>query len=232
MKILATSCWHLDLETGGCDRHAEIVDAAQKVIDMCHGVDLVVMLGDLFDNNRPSPRAYATAIRLLGEISAPLLLIPGNHDPDTYAPLEAALSYNAICPCTAKRLGVIGYGDKQFVCVGYCRDKDVLGGAQYAVTQAFERVSMGADGLEGSVRIDAVFTHLNVEGASFSSGGISEAMEPYIPVDVAQKLSCPVVNGHIHRQQRMGNIYMPGSLIRVNYGEAGDKVKGYIELEV
>jgi DNA repair exonuclease SbcCD nuclease subunit len=226
VKIIATSCWHLDLEHGGYDFHLDIIQAANEVIDASRGADLLVHLGDLFDTNRPSPRAYKTAMELFSEAGCPVLLIPGNHDSEALGPLEF-LEGVEVQATPGMWAFERGKEYRVFLCVGHPpRDWD-----QEKIDELFRIARRSADALDTSVRVEAVFCHLEVEG-SVLGGYVHRETQMGIPVKLAKKLPCPVVNGHIHGRQTIEpNIVMPGSLIRATFGERGES-KGYYEFEV
>lgn len=45
--------------------------------------DLVILVGDTFDNNRQSSELLDGAARTMGEFGSPIVILPGNHDPLT-----------------------------------------------------------------------------------------------------------------------------------------------------
>jgi DNA repair exonuclease SbcCD nuclease subunit len=45
--------------------------------------DLVVLAGDTFDHNRQPPEFIGRALQIMGEFGAPIVILPGNHDPLT-----------------------------------------------------------------------------------------------------------------------------------------------------
>jgi len=47
------------------------------------GADLVLLVGDTFDHNRQPAELVDRAARTMGEFSAPIVILPGNHDPLT-----------------------------------------------------------------------------------------------------------------------------------------------------
>ncbi len=56
----------------------EVLSAAAAV-----RADLVILAGDTFDNNRQSSKLLDQAARTMGEFGAPIVILPGNHDPLT-----------------------------------------------------------------------------------------------------------------------------------------------------
>ncbi len=85
MIVLHTADWHLGKRLGRFDRYAEFDRFADELIQICqsHGVDLVLIAGDIFDAPNPSNRALRTFIRLMQRITATgakVVAIAGNHD--------------------------------------------------------------------------------------------------------------------------------------------------------
>ena len=55
------------------------------VLDTARAVraDLVLLVGDTFDNNRQSAAILQRAAQLLADVGRPVVILPGNHDPLT-----------------------------------------------------------------------------------------------------------------------------------------------------
>lgn len=92
VKLLHTADWQLGLKlrfiTGetAARLRAQRFDTIRRIAEIAHeaGVDLVVVAGDVFDDNGvggDTLQQAADALRTFGTI--PVLLIPGNHDPGT-----------------------------------------------------------------------------------------------------------------------------------------------------
>ena len=222
MKIVATSCWHLDLVLAGYDWAGDklAASAREEIMDATHGADLFVHCGDLFDTNRPSPQAYATVFKLFKTLGCPAILIRGNHDPDTLAPFKEIEFNESVAvmdsPCVQNICG------KNFLFAGHIRDRDVNGDAQKYVDDVFEHGIR-----EGIV---AGFSHLDMVGAKYPTGIESQGIELHMPAS-HKKLSCMIVNGHIHKRQKIGNVIFCGSLLPTSVSER-DEIKGGVILEV
>ena len=48
-----------------------------------HEADYVLLIGDVFDNNRQSAAIIAQCVALLEDVARPVIVLPGNHDPVT-----------------------------------------------------------------------------------------------------------------------------------------------------
>lgn len=73
------------------EREKERDDVLRKAVDVAlnptHGIDVVVIAGDLFDNHRPGAALVEMTIRELNRLVAggkALVTVPGNHDEITY----------------------------------------------------------------------------------------------------------------------------------------------------
>ncbi|MGZ4520438.1 MAG: exonuclease SbcCD subunit D [Mycobacteriaceae bacterium] len=98
MRILHTSDWHVGRTFHGVDLLADqerVLDAVAELVD-AHGVDVVVLAGDVYDRAVPSAEAVGACTRALERIRAAgavIVATSGNHDS---APrLGAAASFAA-----------------------------------------------------------------------------------------------------------------------------------------
>ena len=74
VTVLHSSDNHIDtLPT--CEALGKLVDKANDL-----GVDLVLLAGDFFDNNRVDDEVVEITIQHLGRLEMPVVLLPGNHD--------------------------------------------------------------------------------------------------------------------------------------------------------
>jgi DNA repair exonuclease SbcCD nuclease subunit len=48
-----------------------------------HHADYILLVGDIFDNNRQSPAIIDQCLTLLNDVARPVIVLPGNHDPVT-----------------------------------------------------------------------------------------------------------------------------------------------------
>ena len=85
MRLMHTSDWHLGRTFHGQSLLAdqEAVLCALADLAVTHGVDVVLISGDLYDRAVPSPEAVQCATRVLGRIRSAgisIVAISGNHD--------------------------------------------------------------------------------------------------------------------------------------------------------
>jgi DNA repair exonuclease SbcCD nuclease subunit len=90
MKFLHTSDLQLDapflfLGEGGQRHREQLLKTLGAITEMAHTGDyqLLLIAGDLFNSNRPQQRTVDFVVNLLGKLSIPVCLLPGNHDPYT-----------------------------------------------------------------------------------------------------------------------------------------------------
>jgi DNA repair exonuclease SbcCD nuclease subunit len=48
-----------------------------------HDADYILLVGDIFDNNRQSAAIIEQCVALLNDVTCPVIVLPGNHDPVT-----------------------------------------------------------------------------------------------------------------------------------------------------
>ncbi len=87
LRILHTSDVHLETDTFGGSASGdrlrnEVRRAFARVIDIANEreVDLLLVVGDLFDSSRVSDEALAFAFDHIARARMPVVMIPGNHD--------------------------------------------------------------------------------------------------------------------------------------------------------
>jgi exonuclease SbcD len=102
MKILHTSDWHLGHKLYGRQRYEEFASFLQW-LERCiekHGVETLIVAGDIFDSQAPSNRSLAMYYGFLSQISHSccrhIIIVGGNHDSPTLlnAPRELLHSLN------------------------------------------------------------------------------------------------------------------------------------------
>lgn len=249
MKILCTGDWHFGLSVGGYDFHDDLIRAIQTIVDAADEADMIVVYGDVFHTSTPSPRSYEAVLALLDELTVPGFLLVGNHDigvgtvtswgfedkrrriPTPHA-LEPLKRFRFRVPLhVIDSPGVYeapGDMNKEFLLVPYLND--IVAQHRWQST-AQEVVEYAFDDASHSGEVMAAFCHLDVEGAQVGSeNAVMRGARLGIP-SIAQHVAFPVVNGHIHKRQEVGNILMPGSIVATDFSDV-DGVWGYMMLEV
>lgn len=257
MKIIAFGDAHLDAKIGGYDLHKDATRALEHIGTACveQQVGLRVMLGDMFHGNHPSPRAWAAFNRTLFEFDVPTIVVPGNHDHAAYDPVREMRmvegkkdwedyqpvmdwGFETVYPkakdnliCCPKWPCIVDVGDKiKVLVVPYVHNPAAM--AEFGRT-AQEMVDMAFDeALKMGDQVKAAFCHLDVDGAKAGTeGSYLRGGKLQMPMDLVKRCPFVVLNGHIHKRQTMGNVYMPGSLVPTDFGDV-DGDKGYALLEV
>jgi exonuclease SbcD len=142
MKILHTSDWHLGHKLYGRPRYDEFTHFLQW-LENCieeHGVETLLVAGDIFDSQTPSNRSLAMYYRFLSKLSATccrhIIIIGGNHDSPTLlnAPRDLLHYLNihvigSVPENIDKELIILhdenDYPEAIILAVPYLRDKDI-----------------------------------------------------------------------------------------------------------
>lgn len=252
MRLLHTSDWHVGRTLRGlsrADEHravlAEVVAAATA-----HGVDLVLVTGDLFDTAAPTPEAEQIVYRTLLDLEATgalVVVLAGNHDNarrlDAVAPLlqrgRVVVRSSWLPPGEG---GVVEApcsdgSTAQVACLPFLSQRSVLRadelmeGSAADLAGGYKAVvrALVAD-LAGALRPDAVKVfagHLFADGAT--AGGserTAHIADGYVvPVDVFPTSLHYVALGHLHRPQevRGPTVRYAGSPLQLDFGEAEEE---------
>ena len=238
MRLLHTSDWHLGQHFMGKSRQAEhqalIVWLLEQVAE--HGVDAVLIAGDIFDTGTPPSYArelYNQLVVRLHEAGVALLLLGGNHDsPATLGEsreLLARLGTTVIAAThedISTQVVVLPQRDGTPGCivaaVPFVRPRDVLHSQagqsaedkqlslQQAIQQHYLMVDAAARAKMAAlgIALPVVATgHLTTVGAS--------ASESVREIYVGALEACPtsafppadyIALGHIHRPQKVGGL--------------------------
>ena len=141
MKILHTADWHIGRSLYGRKRYEEFeafLDWLAEIIHQ-HGIDALVVAGDIFDTSTPSNRAQGLYYRFLCRVAAGscrhVVIVGGNHDSPSFlnAPKELlkALDIHVIGRASEASEEVLALCNEQgvpelIVCaVPYLRDRDI-----------------------------------------------------------------------------------------------------------
>src|SRR5216683_3244088 len=99
LRLLHTSDVHLETDSFGTGASGEaqrqrVRRAFSEVIAIANRaqVDLLLIVGDLFDSSRVSEEALGFALGQIGEARMPVLMVPGNHDAHDERSIYAGLS--------------------------------------------------------------------------------------------------------------------------------------------
>jgi exonuclease SbcD len=254
MKIIHTSDWHIgrefESESLAGDQLAFIEWLVETV--RSHSVDLVIIAGDVWDKAVPKGEAIElldTALSLLVDAGAQVLLIPGNHDSaqrlDFGATRQGAGGVHILAKeMISPQLQIVRCGDQEVAVIGIpyldphrvpAPNADDAGQPrarthQNVLADALDRARSMLDEYSGLASI--VVAHAFVAGSSTSDserhnvGGADR-------VDVALFDGFDYVAlGHLHRPQELGrpSIAYSGSPLPYSFSEDHQKSVRLIKL--
>lgn len=247
MKVLLTSDWHLDWVTAGAARLTELeryIDVVEEVV-VREAVDFVFFLGDGCDPGGMLASLYAATMidaarRFHRAARRGSVWIAGNHDviessrgTTTLSPVRVAMEGNEDVFAVFERPGFIELPGLGVLALPY-------------VARDVETTAYGAD-LTDALRAASatsspvcVLGHLAVPGARMSSESheLARGRDVEIPIGDVMAILEPVfvANGHYHDAQIVkyggAEIIIPGSPVRLTFGERNDDLKGFTILEV
>jgi exonuclease SbcD len=264
MKIVWSSDWHLGLKTDEIDRTDEIFNVGKDIIDKAieykeEGHDTILVLGgDIFDNNTPSERHIAVFIKLLKRIKEHNLktfVMVGNHeaiaDPNRLSCLSFIKELKSGYPSIELvedikivKVGILDTGPMYLTFLPHisratieAKVKNKKLKQELTTQQYIESKSKRIAEKLGPNSNHIVFSHLNVRGAhGGSEENLLKRSEVYLPkIFTDPPLGMPqpiIIQGHIHSNQMVGNdLYIIGSPIFCTFGEALTP-KYYAEINV
>lgn len=261
MRILHTADWHAGRLWKSQNRLDELRDILEHLGDFIERerIDLVLMAGDVFDSQMPSPeaeRAVSSFFMRLGRASVPSVVIAGNHDHpmrlDTWGLLAEFVGVRARgLPRPRSQGGLIEVQTRSgeiacvaavpFAPVGRIVEALTLAGDETLARQQYaDAMRYIFEHLAGGFRTDAVnvvVAHTHITGAKASGServvtlGDDWAATPQSLPPTAQYVAL----GHIHRPQRVDaagpHAEYAGSPMQLDFGEVDDE-KSFVVVEV
>ena len=96
LKLIHTADVHL----GGGAEGSAAPRAFAGVLDLAlaEQADIFLIVGDLFDDNRPKPPVVEHAIAQINRFPGPVILLPGNHDCVDTGSIYHKVDFEAACP--------------------------------------------------------------------------------------------------------------------------------------
>lgn len=260
MRLIHTSDWHLGRHLKGKDRTPEIEYTLKELLKKAKEleVDAILIAGDIFETTNPTSEAERVAYQFFNELQSakiPAIAIAGNHDSaprfDALAKLLSLAGVQILGrPRLARDGGLISLetrsgklsvaampfaSERRLFTFKDLWEKDEL----HQINHYRDRVSHLLKNLVTGFKDDSVniiMAHLTVDSAKLAnSEARHHTKETYalsgesLPAD-AQYIAL----GHIHRPQKIpvaAPTYYCGSLIQVDFGEAGEQ-KGFYLVDV
>ncbi len=262
MRIVHTSDWHAGRTWKGIQRLAELGNVLEHLGDFLEHekIELLLMSGDIFDNNAPPPEAEKLVFsffKRVGQAGIPSVVIAGNHDSPTrveaWGTLAELVRVHALgLPRKAEEGGVIEIeshsGERaQVAAVPFAPVHRMVTALELAgderktkrqydamMREIFSHLSRRFT--EGTINLLMAHTHL--AGVTFSGSErevhLGEQWEttPQAFPSSAQYVAL----GHIHRAQQIEASPAPacyaGSPLQLDFGEEGeDKTFVVVEAE-
>lgn len=239
MKIYVTADWHVGNQSNSkMDKgiNSRILDITNVLDEFISHVaedkpDIVIVAGDLFHTNTPSPNLINIVTNAIVKISeySKVIIIPGNHDQSNKT---SAVNYLGIA-----NLNNVYFDEYPIVweldncaiaCFPYPRKS--MYSDMDSILEAIYELEQTVDPLQASYKF--LITHLTCSGFLFGSErGMALLTESNIDIDVLTSYEWDAVfMGHIHKQQykEVNNvpIMYVGSPMIMDFGEEGQE-KGY-----
>ncbi len=248
MKLLHTADWHLGQTFFDYDRKAErlaFLDWLKKQVRE-HGVDVLLVAGDVFDSPNPSAESQKMYYHFLREVTTEnpdlqIIIIAGNHDSAARleAPNPLLEAMNITVRGVVKRTpdGEIDYKhlivplDKGGHCLAipYLRQGDYPESATYAEgVQAMYKMLL--DKIEDRSKPVIAMGHLQATGSEISENDRAErtiigGLECISPEAFDDGIAYTAL-GHLHRAQRVSgweNVRYAGSPLPMSFAEKNNK---------
>jgi exonuclease SbcD len=252
VKLLHTADWHVGKTLRGRPRLEEHRRVLAEIVSVAEAedVDVVLVVGDLFETAAPAPDAQRVvwdALLALRATGAAVVVVAGNHDNafafDAFTPVFAAAGITLLGhPEPARAGGLVALtteagtpvriGLLPFVSQRYAvRARDLFDlTAGEAATEYAHTVRQMIDRLAEGFSPDAVnllAVHATVANAQLG-GGEREAQtifDYYVPATVFPASAHYVALGHLHRTQEIAAAaptWYSGSPVQVDFGEEHD----------
>ena len=247
MKVLHTSDWHVGKLLRGRSRIAEHRAVLGEITEIAQRekVDLVLVVGDLFETAAPPPEATAVVFdALLGlrETGARVVVVGGNHDQqselDAVAPVFARLGISVLGLPAGPERAILDLDGARVVMLPWMsqrwavKTEQLMGATAAGVAQYYAaRVARVIEWLCAGFSpadINIVAAHCMVQGGKLGGGERdAQLIDDYmIPAGAFPSAASYVALGHLHRAQLMPGpapIWYSGSPIQVDFGESDDR---------
>jgi exonuclease SbcD len=255
LRILHTADWHVGRTVARRSRIGEHRAVLAEIAEIAatRQVDVVLVAGDLFDRQNPSPDAERVVYDALADLrrAAPrVVVVAGNHDSprrwEALAPIATGLDIVARLDNDLTRhiLDIDGADGTRarLACLPwiperhFLRAEHVSGDTPHPFADGMAALVAELVGLAGQGGLPVVLAaHLNAAGALMGGGERPRAVAgdtAVSPASLGGGLAYGAL-GHIHRPQRVGTapVYYSGSVLSLDFSERDD-AKGVVVAEV
>ena len=246
MRILHTSDWHVGKLLRGrsrIDGHRAVLTEIAEIAAR-ERVDLVLVVGDLYESAAPPPEAVATvydALLALRASGAHVVVVGGNHDQqaalDAVAPVFARTGVtvlglpstpaDAVVDVAGARLALLPWVSQRWA----VKSEQLMDATAAEASQFYAaRVARLLGWLSESFATDTiniVAAHCMVRGGVLGGGERdAQLIDEYaVPAAAFPAAANYVALGHLHRTQQLPGaapIWYSGSPIQVDFGEEND----------
>jgi exonuclease SbcD len=248
VRLLHTSDWHVGRKIRGRSRADEHRAVLSEIVGVAtdEKVEVILVVGDLFDVSSPSPEDESIVYRALLDLAeiGPVVVVGGNHDSagrlDAVKPLLDLGRITVVArPTRPDEGGVVAIEalDLRVAALPFVSQRGIVKASEIMEldpdqhAQGYEeRLRRIIDGLTAGMGPDTVNVlagHMTVYGAE-SGGGEREAhiFGYAIPPQAFPGSLSYVALGHLHRQQRIPHaapVWYSGSPMQLDFGEVADQ---------
>ncbi|HEV7523917.1 MAG TPA: exonuclease subunit SbcD [Acidimicrobiia bacterium] len=246
MRVLHTSDWHVGKLLRGASRIDEHRAVLGEIAEIAarERVDLVLVVGDLYETAAPPPEATAVvydALLALRETGAHVVVVGGNHDQqsqlESVAPVFARLGITVLGLPAGPERAVVDVAGARIVMMPWVsqrwaiKTEQLMGAsaaatAQYYAARVARLLAWLSEGFTTDT-VNIVAAHCMVQGGTLGGGERdAQLIDEYaVPTAAFPAAANYVALGHLHRAQQMPGaapIWYSGSPIQVDFGEERD----------
>jgi exonuclease SbcD len=255
MRILHTADWHVGKTVRGrsrADEHVAVLAELAAVAD-AEDVDLVLVVGDVFDTAAPAPESERIVYRALLDLSAggrrPVVVVAGNHDnPRRLGAVSPVFDLAGVHLQTTVRppddggvleLTIARTGERaRLALLPFLSQRHVVHASDLMDLDATETGGHYADRLARIVgvltagftpeTVNIVAAHVMVSGGMLGGGERSAhtIFDYWVSPGAFPVGAHYVALGHLHRPQRIEGpcpLWYPGSPLALDFGEERDR---------
>jgi exonuclease SbcD len=230
LKILHTADWHISP-----DRLDEKIRTISKIIKFANSekVDLFVIAGDSYDK-KPTALCQKTLIQLLQKIEVPIAFLDGNHDSPEYTELLTKIKtkneFHYLSTLSINPININGIDVYPFPHISKTSIREVWPDLtiretdEKFVSASHDVFQYWANNIKTSGKPSVVVGHFTTSNVKSASGQTLLGKTITLNNSILDSLNCPVMLGHIHLYQVMGNnVVYSGNPCRTRFDETDEK---------